>query len=253
MRGPRLSPCHVLSLLRCSRLSTASWASARPPGRRRGRPCGACCPPAAPGSRTTQTFGDGEGHADPGGQGGGGGVAAGGPSPSSLSPRQHLLQRRRNSAPFLGRKVGTARRPLGFAGSVAPGLPGGPRCRLWAGSQGWFGPPEGTPLRACLALKRPLLYCRAFSRQASATMHLPAAIGERAPRAAGALRYCVEGEVMGEGWASPLPSLTQAALEAGALAGRVPSAGVCRCPRAPPQQITPSRRPPPREEFPAHL
>ncbi|XP_064425845.1 fumarylacetoacetase isoform X4 [Mirounga angustirostris] len=43
-----------------SPLSTASWAWARLPGRRRERSCRTCCPPAMPGSETTQSFGDGD-------------------------------------------------------------------------------------------------------------------------------------------------------------------------------------------------
>uniref|UniRef100_A0ABI7ZPT5 Fumarylacetoacetase n=1 Tax=Felis catus TaxID=9685 RepID=A0ABI7ZPT5_FELCA len=57
--SPGLSSPNIrMSLI--SRLSIASWASARPPGGRRESPCGICCPPAVPGSETTRTLGDGD-------------------------------------------------------------------------------------------------------------------------------------------------------------------------------------------------
>ena len=72
-----------------------------------------------------------------------------------------------------------SRRPAQRGPGPAWGMLAGD-CEL--GSRAGLGGQSRDPLCAYPALKPPVLYCRAFTAQASAAMHLPAAIGEWGPR-----------------------------------------------------------------------
>lgn len=113
-----------------------------------------------------------------------------------------------------------------------------------------------------LDLEAPVLCCSAFTAQASAVMHLPAAIGTYGPctrgaqwattpggcRGPAACRWGQQGGVLG---ASPCAPRTQASPKARALAGWLPAAGICSRRWSPSQQVALSARL--QDVLPAHL